>query len=51
MAHSAWGAEMKPDEINSAGPSGKALSNEKATPLGILLQVLLDRAPQSDDAR
>ncbi|WP_409363486.1 L,D-transpeptidase family protein [Bradyrhizobium liaoningense] len=35
---------MKPDAINSAQPSSKALSNEKASPLGIRLQVLLDRA-------
>jgi peptidoglycan hydrolase-like protein with peptidoglycan-binding domain len=44
MVHPAAGAELKPDTINSAEPSGKALSNEKATPLGIRLQVLLDRA-------
>ena len=44
VAHSASGAEMKPEAINSAEPSGKALSNEKATPFGIRLQVLLDRA-------
>ena len=36
MANSASGAEMKPDAINSAGPSLKALSNEKATPLGVV---------------
>src|SRR5260370_26993569 len=35
---------MKPDAINSAEPSVKALSNEKATPFGIRFQVLLDRA-------
>src|SRR4029079_8383449 len=44
VAHSASGAEMKPEAINSAEPSGKALSNEKATAFGIRLQVLLDRA-------
>jgi lipoprotein-anchoring transpeptidase ErfK/SrfK len=44
MANSASGAEMKPDAINSAEPSLKTLSNEKATPFGIRLQVLLDRA-------
>jgi lipoprotein-anchoring transpeptidase ErfK/SrfK len=35
---------MKPDAVNSAEPSVKALSNEKATPFGIRFQVLLDRA-------
>lgn len=44
FANSAWGAELKPDAVNSAEPSSKALSREKATPLGIRLQVLLDRA-------
>ncbi len=44
VADSASGAEMKPDGINSAEPSLKALANEKATPLGVRLQVLLDRA-------
>src|SRR5712671_6800902 len=44
LANSASGAEMKPDAINSAEPSVKALSNEKATPFGIRFQVLLDRA-------
>jgi peptidoglycan hydrolase-like protein with peptidoglycan-binding domain len=44
LADSASGAEMKPAEINSAEPSLKALSNDKATPLGLRLQVLLDRA-------
>jgi lipoprotein-anchoring transpeptidase ErfK/SrfK len=44
MANSALGAEMKPDAINSAELSSKALSNEKATPFGVRLQVLLDRA-------
>jgi lipoprotein-anchoring transpeptidase ErfK/SrfK len=43
-ANSASGAEMKPDAVNSAEPSVKALSNEKATPFGIRFQVLLDRA-------
>jgi lipoprotein-anchoring transpeptidase ErfK/SrfK len=43
MANSASGAEMKLDAINAAEPSSKALSNEKATPFGIRLQVLLDR--------
>jgi lipoprotein-anchoring transpeptidase ErfK/SrfK len=44
MANSASGGEMKPEAINSAEPSSKALSSEKATPFGIRLQVLLDRA-------
>jgi peptidoglycan hydrolase-like protein with peptidoglycan-binding domain len=44
MATSASGAEMKPDVINSAEPSSKTLSSEKATPFGIRLQALLDRA-------
>jgi lipoprotein-anchoring transpeptidase ErfK/SrfK len=44
LANAASGAEMKPDAINSAEPSVKALSNEKATPFGIRFQVLLDRA-------
>jgi lipoprotein-anchoring transpeptidase ErfK/SrfK len=44
FANPAWGAELKPDAVNSAEPSSKALSSEKATPLGIRLQVLLDRA-------
>jgi lipoprotein-anchoring transpeptidase ErfK/SrfK len=44
VANSASGAEMNPAAINSAEPSGKALSSEKATPVGVRLQVLLDRA-------
>jgi lipoprotein-anchoring transpeptidase ErfK/SrfK len=44
VASSASGAEMDPSAINSAEPSGKALSNEKATPIGVRLQILLDRA-------
>lgn len=44
IASSASGAEMKPDAINSAQPFSKTLSNEKASPFGIRLQVLLDRA-------
>jgi lipoprotein-anchoring transpeptidase ErfK/SrfK len=43
VANSASGAEMNPSAINSAEPSGKALSNEKATPMGVRLQILLDR--------
>jgi lipoprotein-anchoring transpeptidase ErfK/SrfK len=38
-------AELTADTINAAEPAAKAaLSNEKPTPLGIRLQVLLDRA-------
>lgn len=37
-------AEMTVDAINSAQPSKKTLSNEKPTPAGVRLQVLLDRA-------
>jgi lipoprotein-anchoring transpeptidase ErfK/SrfK len=44
MANSVSGAEMKPDVIDTAEPSVKALSSEKATLFGIRLQVLLDRA-------
>jgi hypothetical protein len=41
---SAPGAEMNAVAINSAEPSKKTLSNEKPTPAGVRLQVLLDRA-------
>jgi lipoprotein-anchoring transpeptidase ErfK/SrfK len=41
---SALGAEMSAAAINSAEPSKETLSNEKPTPAGIRLQVLLDRA-------
>src|SRR6202012_1146346 len=40
----AFGAAMNAAAINSADPSKKTLSNEKATPAGVRLQVLLDRA-------
>lgn len=40
----AFAAEMTPDAVNSAQPSKKTLSNEKPTPAGVRLQVLLDRA-------
>ncbi len=44
-ATSVRAAELTPDAINAAEPGAKAvLSNEKPTPLGIRLQVLLDRA-------
>ena len=44
VTRSAFGADMKAAAINAAEPSGKTLSNEKATPAGVRLQVLLDRA-------
>ena len=43
-ANSAAGAEMNAPAINSAEPSKTTLSNEKPTPAGVRLQVLLDRA-------
>jgi lipoprotein-anchoring transpeptidase ErfK/SrfK len=36
--------EMNQDAINAAEPSKKTLSNDKPTPAGVRLQVLLDRA-------
>jgi peptidoglycan hydrolase-like protein with peptidoglycan-binding domain len=39
-----YAAELTPDAINSAEPSKKSLSRDKATPAGVRLQVLLDRA-------
>src|ERR1700749_1252274 len=44
VASSALGAGMDAAAINSAEPSKKTLSGEKATPAGVRLQVLLDRA-------
>jgi lipoprotein-anchoring transpeptidase ErfK/SrfK len=40
----AFGAELNATAVESAEPSKKALSNEKPTPAGVRLQVLLDRA-------
>jgi lipoprotein-anchoring transpeptidase ErfK/SrfK len=37
-------AELNPDAVNSAEPSKKSLSKDKATSAGVRLQVLLDRA-------
>jgi lipoprotein-anchoring transpeptidase ErfK/SrfK len=37
-------AELTADAINAAEPSAKSLSTEKPSPLGVRLQVLLDRA-------
>jgi lipoprotein-anchoring transpeptidase ErfK/SrfK len=44
MAYPVNCAELKPDAINAAEPSGKAVSDSKPTPLGVRTQVLLDRA-------
>jgi lipoprotein-anchoring transpeptidase ErfK/SrfK len=44
LTNSALGADLKVDEVNSAEPTRKTLSEEKATPAGVRLQVLLDRA-------
>lgn len=44
VTSAAFGAGMDVAAINSAEPSKKALSREKATPAGVRLQVLLDRA-------
>lgn len=43
-ASQGFAAEMTADAINSAQPSKKTLSDEKPTPAGVRLQVLLDRA-------
>ncbi|MGY8631722.1 L,D-transpeptidase family protein [Bradyrhizobium sp. 14AA] len=43
-ASPAFAAEMTADAVNSAQPAKKSLSNEKPTPAGVRLQVLLDRA-------
>jgi lipoprotein-anchoring transpeptidase ErfK/SrfK len=37
-------AELSPNVVNSAEPSGKSLLADKPTPIGIRLQVLFDRA-------
>src|SRR5262245_7157429 len=44
IAGHAFGAEMNAAAIDAAEPSGKTLSNQKPTPAGVRLQVLLDRA-------
>jgi lipoprotein-anchoring transpeptidase ErfK/SrfK len=44
IANPAAGAELNANAINTAEPSAKALSDGKPTPLGVRLQVLLDRA-------
>ena len=43
-ANPAFAADLSPDAINSAEFSKKSLSKDKATPAGVRLQVLLDRA-------
>jgi peptidoglycan hydrolase-like protein with peptidoglycan-binding domain len=44
LAGAALGAELKADDVNSAEPTKKNLSEDKAPPSGVRLQVLLDRA-------
>jgi len=44
LATPAFAAEMTADAINAAEASKKSLSNDKPTPAGVRLQVLLDRA-------
>ena len=44
VTRSALAVEMTAAAINSAEPSKQTLSNEKPTPAGVRLQVLLDRA-------
>jgi lipoprotein-anchoring transpeptidase ErfK/SrfK len=44
LMSSALGADLKADAINAAVPLKGTLSEEKATPAGVRLQVLLDRA-------
>ena len=43
-ANPAFAAEISPHAINSAEPSNKSLTEDNATPAGVRLQVLLDRA-------
>jgi lipoprotein-anchoring transpeptidase ErfK/SrfK len=43
-ANPTFAAEISPDAINSAEPSKNSLTEDKATPAGVRLQVLLDRA-------
>jgi hypothetical protein len=40
----ASGTEMGPVAIDAAEPSGKAIRNDKPSPIGVRVQVLLDRA-------
>ena len=40
----AFGAEMDPAAINNADPPGKTFANDRPTPFGVRLEVLLDRA-------
>ena len=40
----AFGAEMNPATIDAAEPSGKSIASDKASPIGVRVQVLLARA-------
>ncbi|MFB9264679.1 L,D-transpeptidase family protein [Bradyrhizobium erythrophlei] len=44
VTSTAYAADINPATINAAEPSRKTLSNDKPTPAGVRLQVLLDRA-------
>ncbi len=44
VAAPAAGAQLDASTINAAEPTGKTISDSKPTPLGVRLQVLLDRA-------
>jgi lipoprotein-anchoring transpeptidase ErfK/SrfK len=44
VASPALGVAMTPDAIETAEPSGKAIASDKPSPLGVRLEVLLDRA-------
>jgi lipoprotein-anchoring transpeptidase ErfK/SrfK len=44
FAAPAWSRELSPDAIDSAEPSNRSFSKDKASPAGVRLQVLLDRA-------
>lgn len=44
LTSAAFGADLNSSAINSAIPSSKTLSNDRPTPAGVRLQVLLDRA-------
>lgn len=43
-AGAAFGAGMDPAAVNNADPPGKTIPNDRPTPFGIRLEVLLDRA-------
>jgi peptidoglycan hydrolase-like protein with peptidoglycan-binding domain len=44
MTSPAFGAEMSPAAIDAADLSGQSIPHDKPTPIGVRLQVLLDRA-------